>query len=126
MISFFIGFFTIFMLLLCCFVVLLVLMQRPSANAGIGSSLGGGMAETALGVEAGNVLTRWTIYGTVAFFVVSFLLFLAYMSRADTTALEKKAALLPQIQVTEEAKKEQESIRPGSLTELPSQQQESK
>ena len=32
--------------LVCILVVLVILMQRPSANAGMGSALGGGAAET--------------------------------------------------------------------------------
>ena len=46
--------------LVCILVVLVILMQRPSANAGMGSALGGGAAETVFGGESANVLSKMT------------------------------------------------------------------
>lgn len=115
MTGFLIGFFTVILLLLCLFVVLIVLMQRPSANAGMGSSLGGGMAEGALGVESGNILTRWTIYCTVGFFILSFGLYLAAMAHRKTFITSNgglPAVILPDTTAKEE-------FAPGQLTEVP-------
>ena len=56
---------------LCAWIILLILMQKPSANAGMGAALGGGAAESAFGGEASNVLTRWTVFGVIGFFTLT-------------------------------------------------------
>ena len=43
----------------------------------MGSALGGGAAEQALGADANNVLTKLTIRGTIVFFVLAFGLYMA-------------------------------------------------
>jgi|GEM_PF-509086 len=75
------GLFTVVLILVSLFLVLIILMQRASANSGMGSALGGGAAESALGGEAGNVLTKLTVKASVVFFVVAFGLYLGYMAR---------------------------------------------
>ena len=87
------GFFTVVLILICGFITLLVLMQRASSNAGMGASLGGGAAESALGGGASNVLVRGTIIGTALFFIVSFGLYLGYMASYDESQLAKGEAL---------------------------------
>lgn len=79
--------------LVCILVVLVILMQRPSANAGMGSALGGGAAETVFGGESANVLTKMTTTLTVILFVLSFGLYLGFVAREKpvTKALDAKA-----------------------------------
>lgn len=98
------------LIILSFFIVLIVLMQRTSS--GVGEALGGGATESAFGAQSGNVLTRWTIYAAVAFFVLSFGLYLWYMARYEHRRTSNEGAL-PQIEVpvTPQA--------PGSLTEVP-------
>ena len=74
-------------------VVLVILMQRPSANAGMGSALGGGAAETVFGGESANVLSKMTTVLTVILFVLSFGLYLGFVAREKTApkALDAKA-----------------------------------
>ena len=74
---------TLVLLLISAFVVLIILMQRTSSNGGMGAALGGGAAESAFGSETNNVLTKGTIYGTIAFFLVSMGLYLLYQSEAS-------------------------------------------
>lgn len=75
-----IGFFTIVLVLLSLFLVLVVLMQRPKADSGLGAAIGGGgAAESAFGAETSNVLMRTTIVCAVAFFVLTFVLYLGNM-----------------------------------------------
>ncbi len=93
MLSFFIGVLSIAIGLLCGWLILLILMQRPSANAGMGASLGGGAAESAFGGEASNVLTRWTVYGIIAFFLGTLCLSLIHVSRKYSN--DKSKELLP-------------------------------
>ena len=70
-----IGFFTfILTLILVCtsiFLIVVILMQRPSANAGMGASLGGGAAESAFGSDTTKVLTKCTIRALITFFIVA-------------------------------------------------------
>lgn len=85
---------TLALLLISGFIVLIVLMQRTSQSGGMGAALGGGAAESAFGADTNNVLTKGTIYGIIAFFVVALGLYLVYQGRAadkieeiDTTTL---------------------------------------
>jgi len=95
MVTFLIALFSVILILTCLFVVLLVLMQKPSSNAGMGAALGGGAAEQAFGGEASNVLTRGTIYAIIAFFLISFGLYLGtlYASGDRERAQEGEASL---------------------------------
>ena len=79
--------------LVCILVVLVILMQRPSANAGMGSALGGGAAETVFGGESANVLSKMTTTLTVILFILSFGLYLGFVAREKPTskALDAKA-----------------------------------
>ena len=73
---------TLVLILISAFVVLLVLMQRTSQSGGMGAALGGGAAESAFGSDTNNILTKGTIYGIIAFFMVALGLFLLYQSAA--------------------------------------------
>lgn len=73
-----ISFLTFVLLLISAFVILIVLMQRTSQSGGMGAALGGGAAESAFGSETNNVLTKATIYGIIAFFLVALGLYLLY------------------------------------------------
>ena len=79
--------------LVCILVVLVILMQRPSTNAGMGSALGGGAAETVFGGESANVLSKMTTTLTVILFILSFGLYLGFVAREKpvTKALDAKA-----------------------------------
>ncbi|NBP90477.1 MAG: preprotein translocase subunit SecG, partial [Opitutae bacterium] len=81
-------------------VVLIILMQRPSANAGMGSALGGGAAESVFGGESANVLTKMTTTLTVILFVLSFGLYLGFVAREN----KGPKALAPAPTVTAPAK----------------------
>lgn len=49
----------------------------------MGAALGGGAAESAFGSDTSNILTKGTIYGIIAFFLVALGLFLMYQSEAS-------------------------------------------
>lgn len=80
MYTFFVFLLTFVLVCTSGFIILVILMQRPSANSGLGSALGGGAAESAFGGETTKILTKWTIYGVVLFFLVSLLLNMMYTS----------------------------------------------
>ena len=100
MVTFLIALFSVILVLTCFFVVMLVLMQKPSSNAGMGAALGGGAAEQAFGGEATNVLTRGTIYAIIAFFLISFGLYLGSLyASGDRERDEEGEASLRDLQV---------------------------
>jgi preprotein translocase subunit SecG len=74
MYSFFAFLLTFILACTSIFVILVILMQKPSANSGMGSSLGGGAVESAFGSDTTKVLTRWTINGIITFFIIAFAL----------------------------------------------------
>jgi len=77
---FLIGLFTVLLLLVTLFMIMVILMQRPRSDSGLGAALGGGgAAESAFGAETATVLTKTTIYCVIFFFVASFGLYLAHM-----------------------------------------------
>lgn len=83
-----IGIFTFVLILVSIFMVLVVLAQKAKNDGGMGAALGGGAAEATFGAETGNVLTKATINAAIAFFVLSFLLYLGhiYVRSHATTA----------------------------------------
>ena len=87
-------FFVLF--IVCLFMVLVILMQRPS-NAGMGSAFGGGAAESAFGAETTNVLMRATKWSAVIFLVLSFVLYLLHIHRASEQRAAAEENLLPTV-----------------------------
>jgi len=83
----------VLLFLVCILAVLVILMQKPSANAGMGAALGGGAAETVFGGESANVLTKFTSFLTVLLFVLSLGLYLAFVSgeKREASALDALA-----------------------------------
>jgi len=75
------------LILLCLFVGLVILVQQPKGDAGMGAAIGGGAMESALGAESGNVLTKLTTYCIIAFFCICFLLYLGNQFWKNQNAL---------------------------------------
>ena len=76
--SILIGIFTFVLVLLSALLILVVLAQK-SKDGGMGATLNGGMTEATFGAETGNVLSRLTIKASIAFFVISFGLYLGHI-----------------------------------------------
>ncbi len=94
--SILIGLSTFALVIISVLMVLLVLAQKSKSDGGVGGALGGGMTEATFGADSGNVLSRMTHYGAIAFFVLSFGLYLAQINRHG--AARTKSAL-PSIEV---------------------------
>lgn len=92
--SILIGLFTLALVVVSIFLVLLVLAQKSKSDGGVGGALGGGMTEATFGADSGNVLSRMTHYGAIAFFLLSFGLYLAQINRHTS---ERSKQLLPSI-----------------------------
>ena len=79
---------TLFLLLISAFVILIVLMQKTSQSGGMGAALGGGAAESAFGSDTNNILTKGTVYGIIAFFLVALGLYLLYQAQSTSATPE--------------------------------------
>jgi len=99
MAGFFIGLISVFLFLVSLFIVFIVLMQRSGGDSGMGSAMGGGSVESALGPSSGNVLTRATVYATVVFFILAFVLYLVQLARSNPSVPHLNQ--LPTISLTE-------------------------
>jgi preprotein translocase subunit SecG len=110
MISVFIGIGTVLLIFLALVLILIVLAQRASSDAGM-SAMGGGMMESTFGPDTTNVLSKLTIKLTVTFFILSFLLYLGYVYQRSHPAGATRT--LPNIPV---------SAAPASAPAAPSQQ----
>lgn len=71
MLSLFIGFLTVFLTLNCVFLILVVLIQLPKKEAGLGTAFGGGMTDALFGAGTGNVLTKATKWSATLLLVLS-------------------------------------------------------
>ena len=99
--SLIIGILTALLVLTCLFLGLLVLIQLPKKEAGIGTAFGGGMTDSILGAGSGNVLTAATRYAAGTFLVLA--LGLSILKTREANAgknkfeqeLKKAAASLP-------------------------------
>jgi preprotein translocase subunit SecG len=78
MISVLIGIGTFVLIIVALALILVVLAQRAKSDGGM-AAMGGGMMESTFGPDTSNVLSKFTIRTTIAFFVVSFLLYLGYV-----------------------------------------------
>jgi preprotein translocase subunit SecG len=73
-------FLTVILFLNCLFMILLVLVQLPKKEAGLGTAFGGGATDALFGAGAGNVLTKLTKWCAVLFLVLCLALSLPFMS----------------------------------------------
>ncbi len=91
MIGFLIGLLTVVLVLDCLLLILLVLIQLPKKEAGMGQAFGGGATDALFGAGSGNALTKLTKYGTGAFFVVAILISVlnGYKARSSGDVLKK-------------------------------------
>ena len=72
--AFILGLLTLFLILNCLLLILLVLVQLPKKDAGAGLAFGSGAADALFGAGSGNALTKITKYATIIFLVMSWFL----------------------------------------------------
>jgi len=78
-----IGILTIFLVLDALFLILLILLQLPKKEAGLGTAFGGGTTDALFGSGAGNVLTMLTKWGAVIFLVLSLTLSIMHKTQGE-------------------------------------------
>lgn len=92
-----IGFLTVILVLTCVFLVLLVLIQLPKKESGMGAAFGGGATEALFGAGSGTALTKITKYLAGIFLGLSLVLSVLHAHQAGRSPrklaeeLEKKA-----------------------------------
>jgi protein translocase SecG subunit len=72
--SFIVGILTVFLIINCLLLILLVLIQLPKKDAGAGLAFGGGAADALFGAGSGNALTKITKWATGIFFALAIIL----------------------------------------------------
>ena len=72
--SLLIGFLTFILFMNCLLLLLLILVQLPKKEAGIGTAFGGGATDALFGAGSGNVLTKLTKYSSGIFLGLALLL----------------------------------------------------
>jgi preprotein translocase subunit SecG len=94
MLSFFIGIFTVILVLDSLFLILLVMVQLPKKEAGSGMAFGGSTADAILGAGSGTVLTKITKYAAAVFFFLALLLSIMNAKRAggSSTRIQENLA----------------------------------
>jgi len=70
--------FTFLLVLDCLVLMLLVLIQLPKKEAGMGQAFGGGATDALFGAGSGTALTKMTKYTAGAFFVLTLLISMMY------------------------------------------------
>ena len=77
-----IGILTFILIVDCLFLMLLVLVQLPKKEAGLGQAFGGGATDALFGAGSGNALTKLTKYATGIFFVLTLSLSILHAQQA--------------------------------------------
>src|SRR5947208_4195096 len=72
--SWIVGILSFFLIIACLLLILLVLIQLPKKEAGMGQAFGGGATDALFGAGSGTALTKMTKYTTGIFFVLTLLL----------------------------------------------------
>jgi len=95
---------TFFLVLNCLLLILLVLIQLPKKEAGLGQAFGGAATDALFGAGSGNALTKMTKYSAGIFFALTLLISLLQGHqaraknadpRAKLTSADKLAAIAP-------------------------------
>lgn len=86
MLTFGIYFLTAVLVLDCIFIVLLVLVQLPKKEAGMGQAFGGAATDALFGAGSGNVLTKATKWAAGIFFALAILLTIMSTYRSTGTS----------------------------------------
>ena len=79
-----IGILTFILIVDCLFLMLLVLVQLPKKEAGLGQAFGGGATDALFGAGSGNALTKLTKYATGIFFVLTLSLSILHAQQAKS------------------------------------------
>ncbi|MGH8245325.1 MAG: preprotein translocase subunit SecG, partial [Gammaproteobacteria bacterium] len=86
---------TFVLVLTCLFLCLLVLVQLPKKEAGLGQAFGSGATDALFGPGSGNMLTSLTKWTAGIFFVVTLLVWILHGQVARPKIVDPRAGLTP-------------------------------
>jgi len=92
----FVGILTVFLILDCLFLMLLVLVQLPKKEAGMGQAFGGGATDALFGAGSGTALTKMTKYTAGVFFVFTLLISVLHSHAARAKHGDLRSILTPE------------------------------
>jgi preprotein translocase subunit SecG len=92
MLSFFTVILTVVLILDCLVLGLLILIQLPKKEAGVGVAFGGGATDALFGAGSGNALTKLTKYTATAFFALVIVLAFMKVKEQGASVSETKRA----------------------------------
>ena len=75
----------------CLVLILLVLIQLPKKEAGMGQAFGGGATDALFGAGSGNALTKMTKYTAGIFFVLTLLISVLFGKQTRTGGVDPRA-----------------------------------
>jgi preprotein translocase subunit SecG len=92
--SFLIGLLSFVLFLVCLFLGLLVLIQLPKKEAGMGQAFGGAATDALFGAGSGNALTQMTKYAAGAFLILCLVISVLgkQAGKAKTESVRQKLA----------------------------------
>ncbi len=77
----------------CLLLALLVLVQLPKKEAGLGQAFGGAATDALFGAGSGNALTKLTKYSAGAFFVLTLIISILFNRQNRVGAVDPRQAL---------------------------------
>lgn len=89
--SYLIGILTFLLFLDCLLLTLLILVQLPKKEAGMGQAFGGGATDALFGAGAGNALTKLTKWAAGLFIGMSLLVSMLHISTNQKTSTARDA-----------------------------------
>jgi preprotein translocase subunit SecG len=84
---------TFFLVLDCLLLILLVLIQLPKKEAGLGQAFGGGATDALFGAGSGTALTKLTKYTAGIFFALTMLISMLHGHQARARSSDPRAGL---------------------------------
>ena len=83
------------LVVVCLFMILTILMQRPKSE-GLGAAFGGGLTDNLFGAQTTTVLTKFTVWLGGFFFLLTLLISILHVkTSAGTTAIQKQLMSSP-------------------------------
>lgn len=86
---------TFVLVLTCLFLCLLVLVQLPKKEAGLGQAFGSGATDALFGPGSGNMLTKLTKWAAGIFFALTLLVWVLYGLHARPKEVDPRSRLTP-------------------------------
>jgi preprotein translocase subunit SecG len=79
-----------FLVIICLLMIVTILMQRPKSE-GLGAAFGGGLTDNLFGAQTTTVLTKFTVYLGVIFFLLTLIISVLHVKESSgMTPIQKQ------------------------------------